>query len=162
MNYCTYFDHNYLPRGLVLYRSLRRYSPPFTLWVLCMDDETHDVLKTMAEPMIRPIRLRDFENGDESLVSAKANRSTIEYYFTCTPSLLLYVLKSEPGIETITYLDADLKFFASPQPIFDELVSKSIEIIPHFPPTASRQGEVREIQRWPGLLPQRPNRSGMP
>ena len=135
VHYCTYFDRNYLPRGLVLYRSLKRHSQLFTLWVLCMDDETYDALDKLGEPMIRHIRLSDLEHGDEALLAAKADRSTIEYYFTCTPSLALYVLSIEPGIETITYLDADLKFFASPQVVFDELGSNSIGIVPHlFPP----------------------------
>lgn len=135
IHYCTQFDRNYLPRGLVLYRSLTRHSPPFTLWVLCLDAVTYDALEELAEPMIRPIRLRDFERGDEALLAAKANRSTVEYYFTCTPSLPLYVLSLEPAIETITYLDADLKFFASPSAVFDELGSSSIGIVPHlFPP----------------------------
>src|SRR3977135_3134158 len=131
VHYCTYFDRNYLVRGLILYRSLKRHGQPFTLWVLCMDTETYTALDRLKEPMIRPIRLSDFERGDDALLAAKANRSTIEYYFTCTPSLPLYVLGIEPRIEMITYLDADLKFFANPQAIFDELGSNSIGIIPH-------------------------------
>ena len=135
IHYCTEFDRNYLPRALVLYRSLRRHSPPFTLWVLCLDAETYGALGRLGEPTIRPIRLSDLERGDEALLAAKANRSTVEYYFTCTPSLPLYILNIEPRIDTITYLDADLKFFASPQAVFDELGSNSIGIVPHlFPP----------------------------
>lgn len=135
IHYCTHFDRNYLPRALVLFRSLKRHSPPFTLWALCLDDETHDVLASLAEPMIRPIRITDFERDDDALLTAKANRSLIEYYFTCTPSLPLYILRLEPHVPTITYLDADLKFFSSPQAVFDELGSSSIGIVPHaFPP----------------------------
>lgn len=135
IHYCTQFDRNYLPRALVLYRSLRRHSAPFTLWVLCLDAETYGALDRLDEPMIRPILLSDFERGDDALLVAKANRSTIEYYFTCTPSLPLYILNNESGIDTITYLDADLKFFADPQAVFDELGSDSIGIVPHlFPP----------------------------
>lgn len=143
VHYCTQFDRNYLPRALVLYRSLRRHSPPFILWVLCLDADVYGALDRLREPMIRPIQLSEFERGDEALLAAKANRSTVEYYFTCTPSLPLYILSIEPGIESITYLDADLKFFASPQAVFDEVGSNSIGIVPHlFPP------ELRDKEKY--------------
>ena len=32
--YCSYFDHNYLSRGVALYRSLQRHAPGARLWVL--------------------------------------------------------------------------------------------------------------------------------
>jgi hypothetical protein len=132
IHYCTHFDRNYLPRALILYRSLIRYSPPFTLWVLCLDTETYSALKTLDLPMIRAISMSDFERGDAALVATRSNRSTVEYYFTCTPSLPLYVLRIAPEIDMITYLDADLKFFASPEVVFDEVASSSIGIVPHL------------------------------
>src|SRR6476646_7920114 len=98
IEYCTYFDVNYLTRGLALHQSLQRHSPPFRLWVLCRDDEAYDALDRLREKEIRPIRLRDFEEGDGPLAVAKANRTTVEYYFTCTPSLPLYVLRLDPSI----------------------------------------------------------------
>ena len=36
--YCTYFDHNYLSRGLALYHSLQRHAPGARLWVLCLSE----------------------------------------------------------------------------------------------------------------------------
>ena len=36
-DYCTYFDHRYLPRALLLHDSLMQHSRPFRLWALCMD-----------------------------------------------------------------------------------------------------------------------------
>ena len=90
--FCTYFDQNYLPRGLALYRSLREHCPGFKLWVLCMDEATHQVLTQLDLPEVEPISLKDFEKDDEPLLAAKQNRSQVEYYFTCTPSLLLFVL----------------------------------------------------------------------
>lgn len=130
-NFCTYFDSNYLSRGLALCRSLREHCPEFTLWVLCMDDATHDCLTQLDLPGVEPIALKDFEAGDAPLLAAKSNRTRVEYYFTCTPSLLLYVLRHWPAVDLVTYLDADLFFFADPEPMFEELGTGSIAIIGH-------------------------------
>ena len=57
-------------------------------------------------------------------------RSLIEYYFTLSPVLPLYVLdKFKESI--IASLDADIFFFRIPAPIFDELGDRSIYIVPH-------------------------------
>jgi hypothetical protein len=139
--FCTYFDSNYLPRALALYHSLRRQCPHFTLWALCMDQGAHQALAAMALPGIELIALEEFERGDEELCAAKGNRSRVEYYFTCTPSLALYVLRANPEVELITYLDADLFFFADPEPLFQELGDASVGIIAHRFPPAMRDGE---------------------
>lgn len=140
-HFCTYFDQNYLARGLCLFRSLQRHARPFTLSVLCLDDTTYKILSTLGEPELVPISLQEFERGDEPLLHAKQNRSLVEYYFTLTPSLPLYLLNQIPDNEVITYLDADLWFFSNPEPIFRELGEESILIIGHrFPePLRSRE-----------------------
>jgi len=133
--FCTYFDSNYLIRGLALYRSLVRHAMQFRLWVLCFDDLAYEALQKLALPEVDAISLKDFEEGDEELLYAKGNRSRIEYYFTCTPSLPLYILRNHPEVDVITYLDADLFFFSDPSPIYKELGDNSILIIGHrFPP----------------------------
>jgi hypothetical protein len=129
--FCTYFDEYYLVRGLALYHSLREHCPAFKLWVLCMDHATYQLLEKFGLPGLHPIALEEFERDDEPLQSAKHNRSRIEYYFTCTPSLPLYILNNWPEVDLITYLDADLFFFASPEPLFEELGTGSIAIIGH-------------------------------
>lgn len=134
-DFCTYFDRNYLPHGLALYRSLREHCPEFRLWVLCMDDETYVVLGNLDLPGIHPIALEDFERGDEPLLGAKRNRSRVEYYFTCTPSLPLYIFNTRPEVDMAIYLDADLFFFADPAPLFEEMGAGSVAMIAHrFPP----------------------------
>lgn len=133
--FCTYFDSGYLVKGLALYRSLVRHAAPFRLWILCFDDLTYKTLQDLKLDEVVPISLKDFESGDEELLQAKANRSRIEYYFTCTPSLPLYVLRNYSEVDLITYLDADLFFFSNPSPIYGELGNNSILIIRHrFPP----------------------------
>ena len=140
-HYCTYFDQHYLTRGLALYRSLEAHSRPFRLWVLCMDEVVYAILKQLALPEIEPIALAAFEQGDEALLEAKQQRSLIEYYFTCTPSLPLYILTHQPEVERITYLDADLFFFSDPAPLFAEVGERSIAIIGHRFPADLRHRE---------------------
>ena len=133
--FCTYFDRNYLPRGLALYRSLQRHCPGFQLWVLCMDRVCYDALTVLGLPGLQAIALDDYEQGDKDLLQAKQNRTLIEYYFTCSPSLPLFILNHNPRVDLITYLDADLFFFADPTPIYEELADRSVGIIGHrFPP----------------------------
>jgi hypothetical protein len=131
-HFCTYFDRNYLSRGLALYHSLRRHCRrPFLLWILCFDDESYAVLRRLDLAGIRPIRRRDFEAGDSELAAARADRNLVEYYWTCTPSLPLYLFNHHSDIELITYLDADLFFFGDPLPIYDEFAGQSILIHAH-------------------------------
>lgn len=129
--YCTYFDSGYLTRGLALFHSLQIHSQSFMLWVLCFDDTVAEQIKAINHPQLRPIQLSDFERGDTALLQAKSNRSKLEYYFTCTPSLPRYLLNQHPEIDLITYLDADLYFFSSPESIFAEIGDASVAIVPH-------------------------------
>jgi hypothetical protein len=140
-HFCTYFDHRYLPRGLALVDSLRRHCPNFRLWVLCFDDLCLEALRKLAIKEVLPVALAEFEQGDAGLLRAKGNRSMIEYYFTCTPSLPLFILKKDSSVDMVTYLDADLFFFASPEPLFEELGDNSIAIIGHRFPPAMRHFE---------------------
>jgi hypothetical protein len=131
-HFCTYFDRNYLTRGLVLYRSLVRHCrQPFTLWVLCFDAITYQILDRLSLPGIRLIALEQFEFGDSNLQQVKAERSLVEYFWTCTPLLLLYILRYYPEVEFITYLDADLCFYADPMPVYSEMGDGSILIVEH-------------------------------
>ena len=90
IHYCTYFDSNYLTRAVAMHASLVRHSPSFTLWALCLDDAAFDVVAALDVASLRPIRLSDLEAADPGLLAAKADRSTIEYYFTLTPFLPAY------------------------------------------------------------------------
>jgi hypothetical protein len=129
--YCTYFDHNYLSRGLALYHSLQRHAPASRLWVLCLSEACFRALAALNLPNLVPLRLADFEAADPEVAATRPDRTLIEYYFTCSPAWKLYVLNHEPDAEWVTYLDSDLFFFASPEPIYAEMKNASFGIIPH-------------------------------
>ena len=132
-HYCTYFDSVYAPRGLIMIGSLFRHQPDAIVHVLCLDDLCFEILQALAPqiPRVRPIPPGTLEQHDPELAACKDGRSKIEYYFTCTPCLPTYVFETNPDIADVTYLDADLYFYQSPDLVFDEIGDNSIAITPH-------------------------------
>ncbi len=119
MNHCcTYFDRGFLIQGLALWRSLAAHDPEAVLWVLALDDFTAEFLRELGEPRLRVVPLARLETDDAELAAARANRTRVEYYFTLSPCWPIWLLTTQPEVERVTYLDADLFFFASPAPIF--------------------------------------------
>lgn len=118
-HYVTIFDRFFLPQGLALHQSLIRHAGQFKLWVVCVDDETADVLIRLNHPHVCPLRLSELE--DARLRGVKDGRSAGEYCWTLTPFSFKFVFNSDPTINRVTYLDADLWFRKPPTPIFNEL-----------------------------------------
>jgi len=132
--FCTYFDKNYLLRGLTLFRSLAKYLNDFKFFIICLDDYTYSLVIRLKIPQIFAIPLSEIEAYDPELKRVKATRKLIEYYFTLTPVIPLYIVEKNPELNMITYLDADLFFYNNPQPIYDAQGENSVLIIPHrFP-----------------------------
>ncbi len=138
-NFCTYFDRNYLYRGVTMYRSLMKFTQDFRLWILCFDERTYGLLSKMNLGNVELISLEEFE--DPELREVKNHRSPVEYFWTCTPSLPLYILRRHPDLDMVTYLDADLYFFGDPAPIFEELRNGSILLTEH---RYAQDAEMRE------------------
>jgi hypothetical protein len=129
LHYATYFDRHYLSRGLALYESLVRHSPPFVLWILCLDEGTRRTLESLRLEHVELIPLADLERDDPGLAAVRETRKPFEYYWTCGPAFLLYLFRHRPKIRLLAYMDADLFFFGDPTPIYDELADDSILLI---------------------------------
>jgi len=129
--FVTLFDSRYLSRGLALYRSLERHCGDFTLRAVCMDAESAVLLRRLAPDRLEVIELAELEAHDTGLRAVRNNRSTVEYFWTATPCVCLLALEREPDLPAVTYLDADLLFFNSPDAIFSELDDQSILLVPH-------------------------------
>lgn len=130
-HYVTLFDSLFLPHGLALLRSMQRHAGRFTLWVLCMDDATHAVLERLALPEVRLLRLAEWET--DALRRVRPTRSTGEYCWTLTPFAPRFVFDADPSVARVTYLDADMWFRRSPEPIFKEFEAsgKAVLITDH-------------------------------
>lgn len=157
--YCTYFDRNYIIKGLTMYYSLKKHNPGVKLWVLCMDKYTQDLLYRLNEKNIEILPLSDFE--DEQLLNAKKNRSKIEYYWTCTPSLPLYLFNKNKEYDYCVYIDADMMFYSSYDPLFKEMGNKSIYIVEHRYPKDQQYRNNRSGRFNVGILAFKNNREGL-
>jgi len=128
MNFCTLFDSNYLSRGLALYYSLIRHCKNFHLYIFAFDDFSCQILRELKLLNVTVISLNEFEN--EKLLKIKSSRSKVEYYWTCTPSVIYFCIKKYK-LDMCTYVDADIYFFSSPSLLIKEMEEKSVLITKH-------------------------------
>jgi hypothetical protein len=129
--YCTLFDSNYLAKAVAMYRSLERHAAPFRLTAFTFDEHAPELLAQLALPHLDVVLLRDLEAHDTGLAAVKDDRSAVEYCWTATPALPLYLFDTRPELQEVTYLDADLLFYSDPEPLFAEMGDASVLITPH-------------------------------
>jgi hypothetical protein len=119
---------------LCLYDSLKEQRESFRLWVLCFDVETEAAVAACGSASLVAIPLAELLAADPAYAKTRTNRSRVEFYFTSTATLVLHCLQREPSAEVMTYLDADMYFFAPPSRVFSEQGGASVGIVPHrFP-----------------------------
>lgn len=140
---CTLFDSGYLLLGLSLIQSVERHFSSYKLWVLAMDEPCYQFLKSLSMKNVHVMRLSEIE--DKHTEVAKNNRTWQEYCWTLSPILPSYILEQNKEIDHITYLDADIFFYSSPDPIYDEIGSASIMITPHRFPQRLKEMEINGI-----------------
>ena len=129
--YCSYFDRGYLTRGLALIESLRQHGDSSEIWILALDEAVEADFAERQLDGVRVISVAVIESAVPELLAVKAERSRMEYYFTCTPLLIRYVMdQSDPGT-SVAYLDADLGYFGDPDSVFEAMGDGSIGIIEH-------------------------------
>jgi hypothetical protein len=128
-NYCTLFDSNYALKGIAMLRSLAEHSVDLQVYVLCMDDLTESLLAGLRLPYVTCIKLVEVETKE--ILTAKNDRSVAEYCWTLSSCIPWHVMHRHPEIDFITYIDADLLFYSSVEPIYAEIADASVAIIEH-------------------------------
>jgi hypothetical protein len=133
--YCTLFDRNYATRGLALHGSLLKHCGQFRLMVLCLDESTYEILTTLSLQNVELVSLSSLEKSDPELKRVRAQRTPVEYYFTCKPALMKFLAEKYATAQRITYLDSDLFYFSDPGPLELEYADSAVALTPHrFPP----------------------------
>lgn len=127
-HFATYADRHYLPQLAALHRSMQRHCGPFQLHVLAWDTATRDWAErrpgidvTECESWLPEALQRDALPGP--------TRSKAEHMWTVGPAFIAYVMGTTQ--QAVTYVDADLMFFSSPEPVFAEIGRAPTAVVPH-------------------------------
>lgn len=129
--YVTHCDGNYITRVISLEQSLRKNDDFTTLYIIAHDETTKVQFESLNLEFCRVIELSKLEQQYPELRIAKMNRSRIEYIYCLTPYVISYAhFISDSSM--VTYLDADLYFFKSPDIAFQGFSeTANVSIIEH-------------------------------
>jgi hypothetical protein len=113
-----------------MYESLMDHSSDFHLYIFAFDDLTYEILLNLNLDMVTVVSYRDFETDE--LKEVKKERSIAEYCWTCTSSVISYVL-DKYNVADCTYVDSDLFFYSDPSVLISELAQfkKNVLITEH-------------------------------
>ena len=133
-DFYTICDRGFAARALALYRSLEQVCSDFRLRVFCIDEATKGFFDELSLPWVVVVDMRELEASDPELLQTRSTRTNAEYCWTAKASACLHTFRLEPDVDMLTYLDSDLMFFHDPEPLFHELGTESILIVPHRNP----------------------------
>jgi hypothetical protein len=134
MYFATVLDKNYISRAKVMIDSLIENcnNSNLNIFILCLDDDVKNYFYN--HKFVTTIELNNVEEYFIELIKVKNNRTYVEYIFTLSPFLPLYILKNFTNIKRITTIDADLFFLSDPSLILDSLGDYKTGITGHsFP-----------------------------
>ena len=119
LNFCSYFNHNYIAKFLVMYESLSKFDD-YNFYIIALDSATENFFSENKSifPNIIVIPESEIRTRYDQLNNAKSNRSLVEYFFTLSPFVPLYIFEKY-NLDKVTYLDCDLYFFSSPKVLID-------------------------------------------
>lgn len=124
--YCTMCSMDYCYQGLVLFNSLVKHDKDFKLFIICMDDKMVQFLNNLQDSSLVPIDVHDIEEAYKELSEVKHLRNMREYAWTLKPSIVLYIFENYDYTDHVLWLDSDMQFLCSPEPLYAEWGDLSI------------------------------------
>lgn len=127
MNICTIIARNYAAHARVLGESFKRAHPDGTFSVLVVDDPTGFI--DSAEEPFEVLAIDEIGIDDPERMAASYD--VMELSTAVKPWLLRHLLK-RPGVETVAYLDPDIRIFGSIEEIAHRAREHGVVLTPHF------------------------------
>jgi Glycosyl transferase family 8 len=126
---CTYFDYNFLPRGLALYNSIKKFHDDFVFYALVFDNETFEYLSGLNLINLKPVSFETYNKYFDTNQEKFEDRK--QYFFSSTPNICLYLFETYSEIDQLLYLDADVYVFNSLDSLYHEVGDASIAFCAH-------------------------------
>lgn len=123
--FCTYFNYDFLLRGISMINSLYKLDKKIIFFVLAIDKKTFEKISTLKLDFIYVININDFFKKYPELKKQQKKRKINEFCFLLTPFLIEYCL-TRLKKKKIFYTDADLFFFNKCNGITNKLNKFSI------------------------------------
>ena len=138
INICTLSDKNYLHLGLALYDSiLESCSKDIVFHYLCIDEESHSILKKLENDTLKVYSINDLEstkdfeklkqNTNYTPMSSDASNT---YCFSLASFFSKYLF-DEQKLGDIFYIDADVLFYNDIADIHEKVSQKSVGLMLH-------------------------------
>ena len=144
--YYSIYRKDYLYKGLVLYESMKMHDREFKFFLICMEDESLELLNKMNLIYLIPISIRDIEYFDKNIPALKEQRGEKTYIWTAKASAALYIFEKYKETDHVIWVDGDTEFISSPEPIYKEWGDNSVLL------TAERfTGEYEYLGRLVGF-----------
>ena len=114
--------------------SLFRCAPQARLFVLAFDPAVGAEFAGLFDERVEVVSIDHLEAVDDQLREVRSDRTFREYLSTVRAPFMLELFRSHPELQDLTFVDADMYFFSSPEPLLDELKSAHVLLTPHeFP-----------------------------
>jgi glycosyltransferase involved in cell wall biosynthesis/SAM-dependent methyltransferase len=135
VNICTIVARNYVAHARVLARSFREFHPDGNCSVLVIDDPTGFI-----DPAEEPFELVTVEEiGLPDVARMAAAYDVMEFSTAVKPWLLRHLLE-RPAVDSIVYLDPDIRIFAPLEEVERRIRSHDAVLTPHFDRPLPRDG----------------------
>ena len=125
---CTYFNIDYLARGLALIESINRNNPETIIYVLAIDEKVETYLSKRYKN-VEVISMNYFNSQNNSNKSKYSDEK--QFLFSITPNLCKMLLNKNKEIDVLVYLDADVYVTSDITPIYDEFKGFSVGACSH-------------------------------
>lgn len=108
-----------------------RTKPSAELWILCLDEETRSIVAALDLDQVHLLSVPDLLEFEPRLRNAQEDRPALEFYYACTPQIVRYVRQATADERGVTYIDADMYFFGSPDALYAEAPEAEILLVEH-------------------------------
>lgn len=124
--YYSIYRKDYLYKGIVLYESMKRHDGDFKFFLICMEEESVELLKKLKLIDLIPISIKEIEEYDKRIPELKGQRGEKTYIWTAKASVPLYLFDRYKEMDHVIWVDGDTEFMSDSEPIYEQWGDSSV------------------------------------